>query len=184
MSSLQFSFFATRADMLAVAGPLEEHFALKYVELGLFEKPSIPQFNRLSEIPGVGFTRSPGAPTIDAHYLLVPLDSEVQPRSVPQRKGGVLWSVDMQGNPESIEVSPGGIYLESPKILVLGRCATLGSTVFSREVYGFLLSQVKHSYRRNGWVYVGPEAASNCRHGWRLVRDSRLPESHDLVLGN
>jgi hypothetical protein len=182
MNSSQFGFFATREDLGKVMSIVERKYPVKYVAMGLFDSPHAPYFESFADIPNVGYTESPGAPTSDHHYMLVPIGLDIHAREVPQRKGDRKFAVNMLGNDESVELSPGGIYTGAPDVLVLGRAATFVPNSFSTSVFNYLFQNVKLQFRKVGWIYIGDDANEKLEHGWRLVRDSRLPESEDLLI--
>jgi hypothetical protein len=73
----------------------------------------------LLDAPGLGVSKT-GQCMSDDGYLVYPREARPRVRSIPQRRGGVKY--DLELSPEVVQLLPGGIHLSSGA-LVSGRVA-------------------------------------------------------------
>ena len=181
MKSKQIPLFATKTDLIEVLKEVESIYNIKYVEMGLFDSSQVREHERLSLIPSIGFTKFGAWISLEHRYMVVQKNEKIIVRTVPQRKVGAKYAVDPMQNPESVELSTGGIFLEKENILVGGRIATASDDSFSTEIYKALSSKIRKHFKKIGTVYIGKEAEEKLQDGWRLVTNEKSPKEYDLA---
>lgn len=179
MKAKQTFFFAEWADIEPLIKDAESKMDIHYYLTGSFDNPEIQHYMSFEETPSPGRV-SHGDWNHHDDYLIMPRDTEVAIREVPQRKGGIRYLVDQLANSKSVALKIGGIFQEG--ILVGGRLATGSVNEFSLDFYKLLSTMLKKKFTRIGTFYVGKNAESRLREGWRLVTDDKSPKEYDLQL--
>lgn len=180
MKSKQIHFFATRIDLKELTVDFESILNIKYVGMGLFDSNEVLEYMRLSDVPDIGFTKFGAWMSLDHRYMVVAEDKKINVRIVPQKKGGTKYAIDPMANPDSIELSTGGIFSENGKVLVAGRLATASGSEFSVRTYMAFVSRIRKVFRKNGTFYIGEDAHNKLVSGWRLVTNVNSPIEYDL----
>ncbi|HZE85250.1 MAG TPA: hypothetical protein VE035_13140 [Puia sp.] len=178
MKSKQTFFFAEWEDISPIIKEAESKMEVHYYLTGSFEDPEIPHYMSFSETPDPGRVKY-GDWNHHDDYLVMPRDTLVAIREVPQRKGGIRYLVDQLANSKGIALKIGGIFQEG--ILVGGRLATGSENEFSLGFYKLLSTMIKKQFTRIGTFYVGKNAETRLREGWRLVTDDKSPKEYDLA---
>src|SRR5689334_3076151 len=103
---VRIDFFATKADLTPGLERIESQHRFQYVLLRMSPSPAIePIFSALA-IEGLGIVHKN---TGEETYLVFDASTELKVREIPQRKGGVLYIVDLLGNPTGFGFRPGGL---------------------------------------------------------------------------
>jgi hypothetical protein len=168
-------FFATRADLEPGLLAAEHQRPLQYVLRGLFPTPAVAPVTTALEIPDLG--RSPTGDWISPDYLVLDADNKLEIRSVPQRRGGILYAVDEVANPCAVILRPGGLY--GSECLIAGSIEAVGD-LHSLELYRVFRRTVVKGFKRIQEFFVGPEAARLRDAGMRLTQRVQAPAECDL----
>lgn len=181
MAGKQLMFHATKEDLTPVLTDIESVFDIKYVKIGLFDENKVIQNNTFLEIEGLGYTEDSFYLSSPNSFMIVEKSNEVNVQGIPQRKGGILFSVDPTENPQSIELTIGGIYTKEKNTLIMSRIGYVEENHFSESVYKELTKMIKKSFKKYGFMeWVGPEAEQKLKEGWRLVQDAKRSADYDL----
>lgn len=181
MGSKQTMFFAIEDDLYPILELIEEEFDIKYVLMGSFESNDLQKYLTFRAIPKLGQTDFGGWLGLDQGYMIISKDYSIKVREVEQRKGGVRYLIDSLKNPDSFELSTGGIYTKKERVIIAGRTAIISEYTFANAVYRLLSSKIKKKFKRIGGYYVGPKAEEKLKAGWRLVQNEGSPREYDLV---
>ncbi|CAN5771384.1 hypothetical protein BH24ACI3_BH24ACI3_11780 [soil metagenome] len=181
MRGKEVAFFAIENDLDSVLETIEKEFDLKYVKSGSFEKREATIYSSFAEIPNLGFTEAGDWVGSDHRFLVMPKNASVTLEAVSQESGGVLFFVDPEGNPDSIELTVNGIYTRKEGVIVAGRIATVSVSAFASSLYKSLSLKIKKRFERIGGYYVGQNAVERLKAGWRLVQIEKSPREYDLV---
>src|SRR5688572_7580697 len=85
--------FATRDDFAPGLKSAERERKLKYVQMGSFETPDVPVWEKALDIPDFGVALV-GDHVHEKSYLVMDVDDEPRVRDVPQRRGGMRYIID------------------------------------------------------------------------------------------
>jgi hypothetical protein len=180
MRGKQIMFFVDPDDIDPILRQIEDSNNIHYFMTGLLDSATIPQYDTFSQIPDLGYVSEGDWNKIDS-YLILPRNTNLNIRSIPQRAGGIKYAVDQMINEKSVVLKPGGIF--NNEILVAGRVATISEEKFSVDLYkAFSLIIKKKKFKRIGEFYVGPSALQKLHSGWRLVTNEKLSRGFDLAL--
>lgn len=174
-------FFAVLADLEQILKGIESNHSLQYFETGLFDTSDVKHYKSIFELPDLGFT-SYGDWNYDRSLLVMPDQSSLQIREVPQKKGGIKYAVDLFSNPVSISLQLGGIYKGKGNVLVAGKIGIVSNNKEALELYKYFSSSIKKAFRKINEFYVGRVAEEKLKSGWRLVLDEGRQKEYDLVM--
>jgi hypothetical protein len=160
-------YFATKADMEAGLDNIESEVAIKYTSLGLFDSPDIVEYETYKEIPDFGLSIQ-GTSNSQPIYLICPSDFKVVPKEVPQRRGGIKYSInDMNKEMEiCFRFVPAGEYEET--FLIPGEFSS-GISDFSTSLYKAFRKVFLKNFKKVKSYSVGPEAYSKFESGIPLT---------------
>lgn len=181
MTGKQLMFFSTREDLIPILSYIESIFDIKYVITGLFEYNTPVIYRSYEKIIDLGYTNTPFYGSSQNRFMVMEKSNNVIIRDIPQRKGGILYAVDPMKNPQSIELTLGGIYTKEENILVMSRTGYVNENPFSESIYKELSKKIKKSFKKYDFMeWVGPDAEQKLKGGWRLVQDAKRSEDYDL----
>ncbi len=95
------SFFATSEDLRALLASIEAKAELQDVACGLFDEERRNTLRSVAGLASLGRAAA-GDSNRELTYLVSQRSSDVNLRSVAQRKGGTKYSVDQMSNPHTI----------------------------------------------------------------------------------
>lgn len=167
-------YWATRSDIEPGLIRVEADRKVKYVLATFNESPKVIEYSSYVGIPGLGVSQT-GRPTHEPFYLVLGIDTELVVRPVPQRKGGVRYSIDQRENPTSIVWSPGGLH-EPSRSLVRSDITTISADPRSLDLYKFFVSRLTRGFKTIEGFRVGPEARELYGADIRLMDDVSAPE--------
>jgi hypothetical protein len=171
-------FYATAQDLSGVLSSLEAQKELQYTLAGLFKSKELQTYLSYRDIPDLGraFHRSAVA---NCRYLLSPKGTAMRVEDVPQYSGGILFSVSLKLNEDSIAFSPGGRY--GNDVILYGMAGTLSPpSPASKSLYSFVAKGFRKDFKRVREYFVGPEALDLMAGGVRLAMDATSPPEFDL----
>ena len=180
-------FFATKADLEPGLKKVESWLSIKYVQSGFHKSPDVTTYRSALDIPDFGVSVSGWF--YSGPYLILPADTEIYAKPIPQSAGGILYQVEPQHNPEGFWLRSGGWYTKKKRrALVGGEVAGYAQDadvrrMFSRYIRtltkGFTV--VPDQYNCKWWV--GPEAMNSLQAGTRLVcYDARAEDDWQIYL--
>jgi hypothetical protein len=175
--STQTHFFATAADLLPVAGVAEASASVQYVVTGLFEASDYIAHHSAALVPGFGIANADDMNLLP-QYLVAPRSASIHVRTVPQQRGGTRYAIDQLANPESIIFAPGGVHRDLA--VISGRVGSVHSDPVSAMLMKAFARGIK-KFRRVRSYYVGQEAESLWKAGYRLTSSVRSPPEYDLI---
>ena len=170
-------FFALPDDLLGVFEQVESKSAVSYLLAGMFETPHFEVFHAGAGLPTL---RSPACRQSSecATYLVLPVSTRVNVRSVPQRAGGTRYAIDQLENPDSVTFTHGGLY--SDGVLISGRVATISSTPVGKQLQAAFSKAIGKLFGKVNAFYVGAGAMELLRGGGRLTFNASSPPEYDL----
>ncbi len=172
-------FYATRTDIEPVLREVEAKIPVVYVEAGLFTDAEAQVFSTGLDLPDLGQCHSPES-VQGRSWFMIPADQEPRRRIVPQRRGGVRYSMDPQQCPMFVVFRPGGVHQD--RAIIEGSATTGAQDDFSLALMKCFALAVKRWFQRSGAAgWLGTEAAQLGRTGWRLTQDLRDPPERDAL---
>ena len=159
-------FFAAGSDLMPILAAVEGDLPCQYVLAGMFDDPKPTIFMAGRFLPGLGYAEADEEPGC-RHYFITPAMLPIAVRSVPQRRGGVRYAIDLRENPQGIELTPGGVF--EPRCVISGRIACGSADPVARKLYSRLRSSIRRSFQKIQAFYIGSEAARLLDDGWRLT---------------
>ena len=172
----QIHVFATREDLVARAGDIEAS-PIQYVDCDELDG-RVQTYRSIVEIPDLGTNKTDSHMT-GARYLVIRNGVKPVVRTIPQRKGGVRYSLDQRSNPQSIVFWPGGSH--ESDVLICGHVGTISEDRRSVELYESFCRGLLRTFVEIKGYHVGPEALGLLKAGGRLVTVSvRSPIESDL----
>jgi hypothetical protein len=177
MAKNQIVFYATADDLGSVLSPLEDKNPLQYTLMGLFETNEPQTYLSYTDIPDLGRASHPTA-AANRSYLLSFQGTEVRVREVPQKAGGVLFSVDQAYNEDTVVLRPAGRH--GNDIILCGMIGTVSQSVTSKILYDFVGKQFRKTFKKEREFFVGREAFNVRNAGVRLTIGASSPAEFDL----
>ncbi|HEX4998171.1 MAG TPA: hypothetical protein VFY29_08100 [Terriglobia bacterium] len=163
-------FFAVREDVVSLLQIVEEERPLKYVDRMSHVVCDLGEMShRVGKATGDNLIKCDS-------FLVADRDVPIKTRMV-----GKTGHVDQLINPDTITLTPGGVW--DVKTLINGRFATASKATKSQD----LMKRFKVGLRRAGFTkvkaaWVGPEAFKLFRQGMRLTIGAYAAKEFDLVL--
>jgi len=167
MTTKQISFFATHADMVAIASDAMALRRMDFVLAGLFEEPRVSVLADINNIAA------------GERYLVVDFGVALNVRSVPQRNGTYKFGVDQVANPSTVALLTGDE--QAPQRLIAGQIGTATGDARSDDLYLLFTKVIKKRCQKIKSYYVGIEAASMLDRGARLSATLNSPKEYDLA---
>lgn len=164
--SPQAHFFATRRDLEPGIQRIEAARALKYALCNLYEANAPKTYGSLLLVEDLGVSGT-GDNARSPAYLVVTASESFHIEPVPQRRGGLRYSLSQQGNPRSIVVRPGGLYQD--RCLVVGNVGTVSEHPDAVSLYREFLRELMRGFKKIRSYLVGPDALGLMDEGKRLV---------------
>jgi hypothetical protein len=167
-------FFATQPDLVGLLTEIEAAEPLQFIEHTFDETPEPRRHESLKDNPRLG--HATGDQTVNSiRYIVAARNTIIQPRLVPQRKGGIRYAWDQQINPHTVAFSPGGVYEDG--VLIAGEVTTIGT---NDALYALFAENLKKHFAKEGLYYVGKEALGLWKSGWRLTHGVKSPREYDM----
>lgn len=170
-------FYATRNDLLDWLSAVSATRDLAVTEFGTFEEPDVRTV-ALEQAEQLGKSES-GNHLTDTTYLIHDVSEAIEVREVPQRRGGVRYSIDQQMNPHTVGLKAGGTFGEN--VVISGQLGLGTGDPRSDELAALLLREMKKRFSKIKSYYVGAEAASLLDSGARLTINEAASKEYDLV---
>jgi hypothetical protein len=115
----------------------------------------------------LGIIKSEGRKVFEKAYLVFDAATELKVREIPQRKGGVLYSADLEANPTGFGFRPGGLF--EGRCLIRGSVGTATGDPVSIALCRAFAREVRRGFTKIHSYYVGPEAVRLLDEGMRLA---------------
>jgi hypothetical protein len=149
---------------------------LALTECGLFDEPQPKNF-LFNEMQNLGISAT-GNHLTDKTFLLHDVSATIVAREVPQRRGGVKYSIDQQKNSRTVGLKSGGAFGE--KIVIAGQLGQGTGDSFSDEPAARLLRELRKQFKKINSYYVGPYADAILKSGGRLTINVAASTEYDL----
>ncbi len=170
-------FYATRSDLLDWLGGVSANRDLAVTEFGTFEE-SYVRTRAIWHADQLGKSES-GNHITDKIYLVHDISESIDVREVPQRRGGVRYSIDQEMNPHTVGLTAGGSFGEN--VVISGQLGIGTGDARSDELAALLLREMKKRFSKIKSYYVGAEAESLLDSGARLTINETASREYDLV---
>lgn len=177
MTRNQIVFYATARDLDSVLLPLEAEEPLQYTLMGLFEAKKPLSYLSHTNIPEFGRATHPTA-AANPSYLLSLQGTKIRIREVPQKVGGVFFSIDQFWNENTVVLRPGGRY--GNNVILCGMIGTVSQSAASKALYSFVVKPLRKDFLKKQEFFVGPEALDVWNAGARLTIGASSPPEFDL----
>lgn len=170
-------FFATAGDIQPVIRSAEGAAQLQYILAGLFDAPGVLTYPSAFKIDGLSISK--GSQPLDPAFLILKAGNKLEPRSVPQKKGGIKFAIDALNHEKLAVVRFGGQY--KTEAIISGELSARQSDGEGMNIQGMFLEPIKANFKAiKGW-YVGPEAERLFQSGYRLTANIKSPKTYDLT---
>ena len=178
--------FSTRGDATKLLASIEAQQPLWYVKAGIYTTPACPTYTSAIHIPQLGRTLHPDRTSSD-RYMVFPSQVDVVFREVTQNAGNKLYMLGPWKNPPCLLFTCGGIYegdAKDDKCLIAGLVETAHKDTELAGLFSLFSRSIKKMYTRfqrpDLDSFVGPEALTLLRSGWRFTESRSSPTSLDL----
>jgi hypothetical protein len=172
-------FYSSKDDLHNGLKRLEEHCEVSYIRTGLFDAPQLERYSSYKEIENIGISldgRIESLPT----YLIVESDEVVVPKEIPQRRGGVRYSLNSRVFPSSVTFTPSGSFEE--KCIIYGTLSGLEATnAKSIMLYKAFEKHVLKGFKKIKSFKVSPQALVGMDSGIRMTCNINAHQSMDLA---
>ena len=160
--------YATRGDLEPGLRRVEALTRVDYVLTGLFDSDEVRRYGSALDLPHLGLAPT-GDQTLEPSYMILPAGAAMDAVAISQRRGGVKYAVDPRDHPSGhILFSPGGVYREG--VLISGELGTALKDEVSAKLFRMFYKELFKGFVKIKVNYVGPEALSMLRRGWRLTQ--------------
>lgn len=170
--------FAAGADLLPVLAAVEAKHPIKYALMKPNVTGDVTEFSTAADLPDLGRATAPDAIGCQS-YLVTVRDLTVTPRRIVSNDGTVWYAIDQMMNPDTVEVSPGGLWKDD--VVISGRIATVSDTARADVLMRAFRSAVRKHFARVRASWVGPSARALLDAGKRLTMAVQSPREYDLV---
>lgn len=178
MPAKQTLFYATVEDLHDGLASFEEACAIKYVRTGLFDSPEPIVYMTYRDIENIGLSldgRIESLPT----YLILERDDSIEVKEVPQRRGGVKYSINSRTISSSITFTPSGVYED--ECIIYGTITGVDVTdEKSKNLFKLFGKHVLKGFEKIKSFKVSPSAANKLDGGMRLTPNFKADQSMDL----
>jgi hypothetical protein len=173
------NFFATPDDLLPVLQDVERRIRIKYTLTGHLNEPRIESFETAKDLPAL-FEPAPYESAIQCPtYLVTEAAATVVPRPFQLHNGKRQWVIDQLENPDSVVLSPGGLFGDN--VLLCGRVATAHKTAVSARLQRAFDDSCRRHFAKIRAFRVGKQAESLLDRGYRLTAAQQSPPEYDLA---
>lgn len=170
--------FAAGADLLPVLEAVEAKHAIKYVHMKPNSTGGVTEFPGAKDLPDLGRAAAPDAIRCES-YLVTGRDLTVAPRRIVSNDGTVWYAIDQMINPDTVEMSPGGLWNDD--VVISGRITTVSDTAYADVLMRAYRNAVRKHFVRVRAFWVGPKARALLDAGKRLTMAVQSPGEYDLT---
>ncbi len=170
-------FFALEGDLLPVLEAVERDGGLVYVRTG-HNPEGLERFTRGAEIPGLG-EADQATGSVCGAFLVVAPGTPVTIRPVKLDAGGTNHLVDQLLNPDSVVITPAGLWRGS--VLLPGRVATASRSSSAQLLMRRFRRAFSRHFTKLKAYRMGPLALAMLRSGGRLTHSAQSPPEYDLT---
>lgn len=173
-------FFAANGDLLPVLAAVESQHPIKYVRMKPNSTGALTVFPTALGLPDLGRAAAPDTNGCE-RYLVTGRDRAIAPRKVVSNDGTVWFAIDQMVNPNTVEVSLGGLW--NDEIVISGRITTVSETAYADVLMRAYRNAVQKHFVRVRAFWVGPKAGALLDAGKRLTMAVQSPREYDLAPG-
>jgi len=157
--------YLTRADWLAVTSALERRCPVRYVRQGEVDD-EVQSWSAAQDAQDFGVAPT-GDESTNPQFLILPADAAPVIRTAERRAGVERRVVDRLGNPQSLQLRPGGAF--GALYVIVGEVALPTEGEWVGEAHQALLEELASATVEVQGFRVGPEALERMRRGVRLT---------------
>jgi hypothetical protein len=172
-------FFATKQDLELIIRLIESQKSILYVKGGLFDSPKVVMYESFLEFEDFGINKIGKATNGDMMFFIMPKNSEIVVRTVPQENGGTKYGIDAWKNIGAVNFIPSGFYDENT--LIAGQFTYSHDDQNGLDLFNFIKKTIQKNSKQVGYARVCPDAMEFMKNGGRMVTmgiDS--PSGYDL----
>ena len=111
--------------------------------------------------------------------MVVPRQTTVHVRDVPQKAGGTRYAVDQPMNKDAIMLCLAG--RRDERVIISGVAGTTSETPKALEIFDIFRNHIRQEFTKLKTFYVGPEAMKLKDEGFRLTTSIKSPREYDLA---
>ena len=178
MSKKQFSFFATKDDIIKVFKVLESQVPCSFVLLDNIQKGKPYTYTSITELKDLSISIF-GDINKEKSYLIIQNNISPILRKIKQHDGTTNYTIDQLSHPESVVFKPGGV-LGKFECVISGQIGTISNTEWSQKVYNILFKEVKKQFTKIKSFYIGDAISKELKNGIRLTTNVKSPVEYDL----
>jgi hypothetical protein len=177
MGRYQLMFFATARDLAPVLSLLEAQKKLQYTPMRDVVSNKAQIYCSYADIPDFGRTNHPTA-VMNPAYLVALQGTVVQVKSIPQKAGGMNFSIGQGLNKDTVTLRPGGMY--GHDALLYGSIGTVLESDASLNLYDFMVEPFLARFAHVHGLFLGPEAFDLWKSGVRMTASANPPVDFNL----
>ena len=181
MKNKQFHFFVLKDEFAPIMEQFESSFDVVFRQMGRFLSNDQPEYKSFAETGHDGNNPS-GFWLTGRSFLVAPRGQALIYQTVHQTDGEVSYHLHQRENPDTIEVTPSGIYPDDPNTLIGGRIATIWDSEMANKMYRQIRSLIRARCKRIDTFWTSPQAIELLSDGWRLTTGVTFPRGVDLRL--
>ena len=172
-----FEVFASRSDWSSLLAEIEAEQPLQYVESGLKPSEIAVVRSSYSDIEDLGIAKR-GDQNLEPIYLVMVAGRPVVARTIPQRRGGALYSFGPEKNPASIVMKVGGEF--GGQAIIAGQLGTRSDDPESLDLIKLFGKAIRRRFKKVRSFWVGEGAYQALIAGFRLNGSISAPPETDL----
>ena len=176
MNEESIDFFATERDLRQGLENFSTDGEYLFHLMEMLDEEDAPRYMWM-DIPDLG-TPVANQSMLLPMYLVRIKDEEPIVQRVPQRRGGVKYTIELVDNPGSIVFKPGGMYRE--ECLLNGSVYAETSDESSAKMYGHFRKTFFADFQKIKTFLVGPQASEYLDAGGRLVINAKASDAMAL----
>ena len=175
--SKQFHLYAVKDDLITVLRQIEASEEVEYVQIEnyLTEKAKIYESLIMYEELGINTT---GKQEQGVQFLVTKKNHSIRFDKVSRNDGSTVFLVHQRNNPDSIIISPGGLYEDN--CIIAGNIATISGSNVSMKLYSNYVKQFKKNFTCIHQFWIGEQAKKILHNGGRLTTGINRPLLYDL----
>ena len=174
------SFLAVDVDIRPLMSVIESTEQVQFMECGVFEQKQRRIIFSLNALDSLGIAET-GDSNLEPSYLVSRRGSDIQVRTIPQRKGGTKFAVDQLANPSTVVFRPGGM-VPTSNVVIGGTVGTVRDDPGAEKLMKLFSGEIRNRFVRIKGLWLGPSTLAVLRAGGRLTNAVSAPLEYDLSI--
>lgn len=120
----RYLFFLTRSDLMEIVQDVEKEISLQYIKRASYSSDVLEEYDSLLEYKELGINKTGNH--LGESFVVIEKSNRLVTRKVKLADDSIRYFVDQKENPDSIILTPGGIFEEG--YLICGEIGTISSS--------------------------------------------------------